>query len=47
MRKWIETTTPLARVGKAEEIAAAVAFFASDDASYVTGETLHVTGGLR
>ncbi|WP_316230834.1 glucose 1-dehydrogenase [Bradyrhizobium sp. SZCCHNR1051] len=47
MRDWIETTTPLARVGKAEEIAAAVAFFASDDASYVTGETLHVTGGLR
>ncbi|NPU64425.1 glucose 1-dehydrogenase [Bradyrhizobium sp. 83012] len=47
MRQWIETATPLARVGKAEEIAAAVAFFASDDASYVTGETLHVTGGLR
>lgn len=47
MRNWIETATPLARVGKAEEIAAAVAFFASDDASYVTGETLHVTGGLR
>ncbi|MGJ5045897.1 SDR family NAD(P)-dependent oxidoreductase [Bradyrhizobium oligotrophicum] len=46
MRNWIETATPLARVGKAEEIAAAVAFFASDDASYVTGETLHVTGGL-
>ncbi|WP_420964571.1 SDR family NAD(P)-dependent oxidoreductase [Bradyrhizobium sp. B120] len=47
MRKWIESTTPLARIGKVEEIAAAVAFFASDDASYVTGETLHVTGGLR
>ncbi|WP_315787719.1 MULTISPECIES: glucose 1-dehydrogenase [unclassified Bradyrhizobium] len=47
MRQWIETATPLARVGKAEEIAAAVVFFASDDASYVTGETLHVTGGLR
>jgi 3-oxoacyl-[acyl-carrier protein] reductase len=47
MRKWIESNTPLGRIGKVEEIAAAVAFFASDDASYVTGETLHVTGGLR
>ena len=47
MRTWIETTTPLARIGTVEEIAAAVAFFASDDASYITGETLHVTGGLR
>lgn len=47
MRQWIETATPLARVGKAEEIASAVTFLASDDASYITGETLHVTGGLR
>lgn len=47
MRKWIESVTPLARIGKVEEIAAAVAFFASEDASYITGETLHVTGGLR
>jgi 3-oxoacyl-[acyl-carrier protein] reductase len=47
MRKWIEQVTPLGRVGKTEEIAAVVAFLASDGASYVTGETLHVTGGLR
>ena len=47
MRNWIESVTPLARIGKVEEIAAAVAFFASSDASYVTGETLHVTGGLH
>lgn len=47
MRQWIETATPQGRIGKVEEIAAAVAFFASDDASYVTGETLHVTGGLH
>ena len=47
MRRWIETVTPLARIGKVEEVAAAVAFLASDEASYITGETLHVTGGLR
>jgi 3-oxoacyl-[acyl-carrier protein] reductase len=47
MRQWIESATPLARIGKVEEIAAVVAFLASDQASYITGETLHVTGGLR
>lgn len=47
MREWIEATTPLARVGTVREIAGPVAFLASDDASYITGETLHVTGGLR
>ncbi|MDR3437264.1 glucose 1-dehydrogenase [Telmatospirillum sp.] len=47
MRQWIETATPLARIGKVEEIAAVATFLASDEASYITGETLHVTGGLR
>jgi len=47
MRTWIESVTPLARIGTANEIAAAVAFLASDEASYVTGETLHLTGGLK
>lgn len=37
---------PLRRRGKPEEVAAAVAFFASDDASYITGQTLSVSGGL-
>ncbi|MGH2953284.1 MAG: SDR family NAD(P)-dependent oxidoreductase [Solirubrobacterales bacterium] len=47
--KLIETmksATQLRRLGTPEEVAAAAAFLASDDASYVTGETLGVSGGL-
>lgn len=37
---------PLARLGLPADIAAAVAFLASQDAAYITGQTLHVDGGL-
>jgi len=37
---------PLARLGDAQEIAHAVSFLASSGASYITGETLHVNGGM-
>ena len=47
MRAWVESVTPLARVGNPEEIAAVTAFLASSDASYVNGETLHASGGAR
>ena len=39
--------TPLGRVGRPEEIASVIAFLASDDASYVSGQTLYVNGGAR
>ncbi|WP_377268636.1 3-oxoacyl-ACP reductase FabG [Peterkaempfera sp. SMS 1(5)a] len=39
--------TPLGRVGRPEEVASAVAFLASDDASYVSGQTLYINGGAR
>lgn len=39
--------TPLGRVATPDEVAAAVAFFAGPDAGFITGEVLHVAGGLQ
>ena len=40
------TRVPAGRLGHADEIAATVAFLASDEAAYITGATLHVNGGM-
>ncbi|MBF2062985.1 MAG: glucose 1-dehydrogenase [Calothrix sp. C42_A2020_038] len=42
----VESHIPMSRAGTSEEVAAAVAFLASDEAAYVTGQTLFVDGGL-
>ncbi|SDV50982.1 3-oxoacyl-ACP reductase FabG [Chitinasiproducens palmae] len=42
----LKAQIPLGRLGSVDDIAAAVAFLASDDAGYITGTTLHVNGGM-
>ncbi|HBS44302.1 MAG TPA: beta-ketoacyl-ACP reductase [Paenibacillus sp.] len=46
VRSELEKGIPLARLGRPEEIAMAVVFLASEGAAYMTGQTLHVDGGM-
>lgn len=45
-KKWILDHTPLGRVGKPEEVGAAVLFLCSDEAAFITGQVLRVNGGM-
>ena len=47
LRKQVEAQTPLGRIGQPRDIAPAVVFLASDDAAWITGETLLIAGGVR
>jgi 3-oxoacyl-[acyl-carrier protein] reductase len=46
-RKQIEADTPLGRIGQPQDIATAALFLVSDDASWITGESLFISGGNR
>ena len=45
-RDALASQIPLGRLGAATEVAAAVVFLASPAAAYITGETIHVNGGM-
>ena len=47
LRKLNAESNPVRRVGYPADIAAAAAFLCSDEASYITGQTLYVDGGAR
>lgn len=46
-RKHLETTAPLRRIGQPDDIAPAAVFLASSDSSWLTGESLYISGGAR
>ena len=47
MRRQVEASTPLGRIGQPQDIAGAAVFLASADSAWMTGETLYISGGLR
>jgi len=46
-RKYVEANTPLGRVGQPNDIAPMVSFLASGDAGWITGESIHIAGGMK
>jgi 3-oxoacyl-[acyl-carrier protein] reductase len=46
-RKWVETQSPLGRIGQADDIAPTAVYLASSDSKYLTGEVIRVTGGIE
>ena len=47
MRKYLEAQVPLGRIGQPQDISGAAVFLASQDSSWITGETFVISGGMR
>jgi 3-oxoacyl-[acyl-carrier protein] reductase len=45
-RKWVESASPLGRIGQTDDISPTAVYLASSDSKYLTGETIRVTGGM-
>ena len=45
-KKMLLDQIPMAKMGNSEDISSAVSFLASDYSSYITGETIHINGGM-
>jgi len=46
LRAAFERSVPLGRIGQPDDLPGAICFLASDDASFITGQTISVSGGL-
>ena len=46
VKEYLTSRIPMARLGNGEDVSNCAAFLSSDSSSYVTGETIHVNGGM-
>ena len=45
-RKWVESQSPLGRIGQTDDVSPTAVYLASSNSKYLTGETVRVTGGI-
>ena len=45
-RKWVESHSPLGRIGQTDDVSPTAVYLASSGSKYLTGETVRVTGGI-
>ena len=46
MREYLISRIPMGKLGNGDDVSGCVAFLSSESASYITGETIHVNGGM-